>query len=347
MKAARFYGVGKNLVVEEVPTPQPGPGEALVAVKACGICGTDIHIAVEGIIPTTFQPITLGHEVAGVVVEIGPGVNGVKVGDRVCIFCFLSCGHCINCQMGRPQLCLYGNKCIGVHADGGLAEYVCMPIINLVPLPESISFEHGAILTDAVATPFHAITVTAKLRAGESVAVFGCGGLGIHAIQIARLSGASLIIAVDMADVILERASRVGADVLVNASRIDPVEAIREATHGLGVDLALEMVGLAKTISQSVASLCIGGRAVVVGVGTEPIQTIPIRQFVRKEVSLLGSYAFTPIEIQKVVSLVQAGKLDLSWSISHKLPLKEINEGLDRLYRKVDYPARIVILPEL
>ena len=345
MKAARFYEVGKELLVEEIPTPRPGTGEVLVQVKACGVCGSDIHIAMEGVTPTAFQPITLGHEAAGIVSEIGPGVTDFHAGDRVCICPFLVCGRCINCRTGNPQICLE-RRCIGIQLDGGLAEYVLVPAANLVPLPPNVPFDQGAIITDAVATPFHALFATGRLRAGMTVAIFGCGGLGIHAVQLARLGGADKVIGVDVREVVLNKALEVGADAVINGARVDPVDAILAETGGLGVDLAVELVGLTSTIAQAVACLRVGGRAVVAGLGPEPIQTLPPVQFVRREAALLGSYGFTVNEIASLVSLVSSGRLDISGSVSLTLGLNQINEALERLHHKIGDPIRIVIRPD-
>jgi D-arabinose 1-dehydrogenase-like Zn-dependent alcohol dehydrogenase len=346
MRAARFYEVGKELPVEEIPTPRPGAGEVLVQVKACGVCGSDIHIAMEGVTPTGFQPITLGHEAAGIVSETGTGVTDFHAGDRVCICPFLVCGKCINCRTGNPQICLE-RRCIGIQLDGGLAEYVVVPAANLIPLPPNVPFDQGAIITDAVATPFHALFATGRLRAGMTVAIFGCGGLGIHAVQLARLGGADKVIGVDVRESVLNKALEVGADVAVNGARVEPVEAILAETGGLGVDLAVELVGLTSTIAQAVACLRIGGRAVVAGLGPDPIQTLPPVLFVRREAALLGSYGFTVNEIASLVSLVSSGRLDISGSVSLTLGLDQINEALERLHHKIGDPIRIVIRPDL
>jgi len=186
MKAARFYKVGEPLKIEMVPIPEIGPEEVLVDVKACGICGSDIHIVYEGVTPTPYTPITLGHEPSGVIEKVGSEVTDWKTGDRVTINPFLTCGKCINCLSGNSQICL-SRRVIGIHAEGGLAEFLRVPAKNLVRLPQPIPFDQGAIIADAVATPFHAITKRGNIRAGEKMAVFGCGGLGIHAVQIARI----------------------------------------------------------------------------------------------------------------------------------------------------------------
>jgi len=342
MKAARFYKVGQPLVVEEIPSPRPARGEVVLKVKACGICGSDIHIVYEGVTPTAFQPMTIGHEFSGEIAELGEDVQGWEVGDRVVASCIVSCGQCLNCLSGNQQICLQ-RRTIGVHLNGGLAEYASVPAKNLARLADEIPYDQGAILTDAVATPYHAITRRGRLVPGETVAVIGCGGLGIHAVQLARIFAAGMIIGVDVSDVALERAKARGADMVCRADQEDPVEIIKEATRGLGVDMSLECVGQKGTIGLSVACLRPGGRAVVVGLGAENITTLPPTEFVRREVELRGSYAFTVREIEELIRLVAGGKLDISSSISKRITLDEINQGLEVLHKKIGDPIRIVV----
>ena len=345
MKAARFYKVGKPLEIDLIPIPELGPGDALVNVKACGICGSDIHIVYEGVTPTAYSPITLGHEPSGVITALGSEVEGWKVGERVTINPFLTCGKCVNCLSGNSQICI-SRRVIGIHTEGGLAELLKIPAENLVRLPENIPFDQGGIAVDAVATPFHAITKRGALRVGEKVAIFGCGGLGIHGVQIAKVCGASLVIAVDTIDSALERAKKVGADEVINPREGSPIQKIKKMTGGMGVDLALEFIGLRETIEQAVTCIRTGGRVVVVGLGPETISLPPPTTFVRTELSLLGSYGSTTLEIQNVIDLVASGKLNLTESITERFPLEEVNKGLDHLHKKIEYPIRIVIVQE-
>jgi propanol-preferring alcohol dehydrogenase len=342
MKGARFYKVGEPLKIDLIPIPQLEQGDVLVNVKACGICGSDIHIVYEGVTPTAYSPITLGHEPSGVIAALGSEVEGWKVGDRVTVNPFLTCGKCINCLSGNSQVCL-SRRVIGIHKEGGLAEFLKIPAKNLVRLPENVPFDQGGIAVDAVATPFHAITKRGALQVGEKVAVFGCGGLGIHGVQIAKICGASLVIAVDAIDSAIERAKKVGADETINSRKESSVQKIKDLTGGMGVDLALEFIGLRETIEQAIGCIRVGGRVVVVGLGPENISLLPPTMFVRSELSLLGSYGSTTSEIQNVVDLVASGKLNLSDSITKRFSLEEVNKGLDHLHKKIDNPIRIVI----
>jgi propanol-preferring alcohol dehydrogenase len=343
MKAARFYKVKEPLKIDLITVPEVGRGDVLVDIKACGICGSDIHIVYEGVTPTSYTPITLGHEPSGVIAVLGQEVKGWNVGDRVTVNPFITCGKCINCISGNSQICL-SRRVIGIHTEGGLAEFLKIPAKNLIQLHENIPFDQGGIAVDAVATPYHAITSRGALKVGEKVAVFGCGGLGIHGVQIAKICGASLVIAVDTIDSALKRAKKVGADEVIDPRKDSPVKKIKEMTGGMGVDLALEFIGLRETIEQAIGCIRIGGKVMVVGLGPEIISLPPPTTFVRTELSLLGSYGSTTSEIQNVIDLVANGKLNLSDSITERFPLEEVNKGLDHLYKKIGNPIRIVIM---
>jgi len=195
MKAVRLVEVGRPLEMQEIPRPAVGDKDVLVRVKAAGICHSDAHYRA-GTSPAGPLPLTLGHEVAGVVEEVGAQVTNVAVGDRVCLHYLAPCGDCYYCSTGNEQFCVKGGM-IGKHRDGGYAGYIVMPARSVVPLPAEISFEAGAVLMCSSATSFHALRKS-RLRPGETVAVFGVGGLGMSAIQIARAFGALEVYAVDV-----------------------------------------------------------------------------------------------------------------------------------------------------
>jgi len=343
MKAARLYKPGQPFKIEEIPIPEIDVDEVLVKVKFCGICGSDLHIF-NGITPTAYLPITIGHEVSGELVEIGSRVKGWNIGDRVSFGGVLSCGLCYNCLKGKDWLCV-NKKFIGIHTEGGFAQFVKVKARNLIKLPPNFSFEEGALIEPA-GTPFHAITQQAKLSAGEKVAIYGVGGMGTFAIQIARLCGAVKIIAVDTRKEALERAKRLGADEAINAKEVDPVNVIKQITQGQGVDVAIECVGMRQTIANAVKSLRPGGRAVIVGIGSQSIELVPPGVFVRNEFELLGSYCYSITDLKKVADLASSGKLNLSVAISKKIPLNWINEGFYQFKEKIGNPVRILIFPE-
>ncbi|MBO0783081.1 MAG: alcohol dehydrogenase catalytic domain-containing protein [Ktedonobacteraceae bacterium] len=195
MKAIRLVEPLSPLQMHEIPVPTIGEGDVLVRVRAAGICHSDVHFRA-GKVPVQPLPRTLGHEIAGVVEQVGSHVTTIKVGNRVCVHYVLSCGECCYCHMGNEQLCPQGSI-IGSHVDGGYAEYVAVPERNAVHLPEEIPFEHGAILMCSSATAFHALHKS-RLKSGETVAIFGVGGLGVSAIQLAYAFGALDVYAVDI-----------------------------------------------------------------------------------------------------------------------------------------------------
>ncbi|HJR80996.1 MAG TPA: zinc-binding dehydrogenase, partial [Anaerolineales bacterium] len=267
MKSVRMIAPGRSLELQHIPIPSIGEEDILVRVRAAGICHSDAHYRA-GRSRMGMLPITLGHEVAGEVELVGPQVTNIKAGERVCLHYNISCGTCDQCQAGHEQFC-DTVRMLGHHVDGGYAEYVAVPARNAIQLPAEISFEEGATLMCASATALHALH-KAKLRAGETVAVFGIGGLGLSAIQLAKVLGAIKVFAVDIKMDKLELASEYGA-IPVNATRVDSVDEIRKLTKGKGVNVALELIGLPETIGQAIESLGVLWRAVIVGLTDQPI----------------------------------------------------------------------------
>ncbi len=341
MIAARFYAPNQPLKLEHVPIPEVGPEDILVEVKACGICGTDVHI-IKGKRVAGKTPIILGHESSGIIACVGEAISNWSEGDRVVINCVTSCGNCFNCLKGRDSICL-NRMFTGIHLDGSFAKYVKVKPRNLIALPKEVSFEQGALSTDAVATPYHAIKTRSNLQAAESIAIFGVGGLGIHAVKLSKLIGADPIIAVDISDMALERAVAAGADGVINAQKTDPIIAIREMTGQSGVDVALECVGRKHTVRWAAESVGPGGRVVVVGQGPESIHLMDITEFVRREITIMGSSVFNIKEIKEILSLITSGRLDLSFSITKTISLDEINKALNELSEKPGNFIRIVV----
>lgn len=338
MRAALFYEKGKPLSIEEVEKPKIGDRDVLIRVKACGICGSDIHI-IHGETPVGKKPIILGHEISGIVEEKGSKVDNVEIGDRVCVDSIIFCGMCKNCMSGKDNICKFW-RLYGIHTDGGLAEYVRVRDINCIRLPENVSFEEGAIITDAVATAYHAVKL-ANIQVGDTVAIYGCGGLGIHAIQLARLSGGE-VIAVDVIDEKLKLAKRLGAKYTINAMESDVIEEIFNITDGNGADVAMEFVGKVKTIVNTLDSVVRGGRVVLVGLCGEDV-AYDTRKIVRGQLQVMGSYAFTKKDIVDVVNLVSTGRLDLSNSITHEFSLEDVNQALETLEKNIGNPIRVVV----
>lgn len=342
MKAARLHRVGEPLRIDRVSIPEVGAGSLLIHIKARGVCHSDLNYR-DGVGRVGRLPIILGHEIAGVVERLGEGVVEFDVGDRVVVHYILSCGSCRYCSTGRENLC-ERYAMIGKDVDGGFAEYIAVSSRSLVKLPEDLPFEQGAILGCAVSTPLHALR-RARLRPGEVVVVYGVGGLGIHAVQLAaRVFGASLVVAVDVAEYKLELARRLGADVVVNPLYEDPAVRVREETEGSMADIVLDLVGLRETIIRGIECVGRGGRMVLVGIGPENVTISPYRTIIGREMEIIGVNDHLKSELNQLVGLVASGRLDLSASITHRLPLEEVNEAMEILELKQDNPVRVVLV---
>jgi len=340
MKAARFYGPNMPLKLEEIPVPKVGPREVLVRVRASGICGSDLH-ALHGAFPERPVPVTMGHECAGVVEEVGEGVTELSEGDRVCLDYVVSCGRCEYCSMGKSNLC-DDLKCVGFELDGAFAEYLCLPERQFLKLPENIPFDEGAILGCAVVTPYHALRM-ADIKVGDTVAIYGAGGVGIHAVQLARLFGAGKLIVVEVSERKLRLASELGADEAVNALEEDPVRAVMDATGGRGCDVVVVFTGSKRAVEQALRSVGKDGRVVVVGYCREPVR-VNLMEFMSNEVQLRSSIEHVRWELARVIELRASGRIDLSRSITHRIRLEEINRGLEILEKKIGDPLRIVVV---
>jgi 2-desacetyl-2-hydroxyethyl bacteriochlorophyllide A dehydrogenase len=342
MKAIRLVEIGKPLQEQEVPVPEVKNTEVLVRVRSAGICHSDAHYRA-GKSPVYPLPMTLGHEIAGEIEAVGKEVTRRKPGERVCIHYLISCGDCYYCSTGNEQFCERG-KMLGHYQDGGYAEYIVVPERNAVLLPEEIPFEAGATLMCASATSFHALRKS-RLKAGERLAIFGCGGLGMSAIQLGRACGALEVYAVDINLQKLEQAGKYGA-IPVNASEADPVETIRRQTNGRGVDVAIELIGLPQTMKAALRSLAIFGRAVIVGISDKPMEIDTYRELLGPEAELIGSNDHLLQELPLLIELARRGVLDLGEIVTRTVPLQavQINQALDNLERFGD-EIRTVILP--
>jgi propanol-preferring alcohol dehydrogenase len=341
MKAIRLTAIGSPLEERGTEVPRVGPSDILIRIRAAGICHSDAHYRA-GVSPVAKLPLTLGHEVAGVVEEIGVSVTKFKIGDRVCLHYLVTCSECAFCRTGNEQFCPTAEM-IGKHRDGGYAEFIAVPERSVFHLPDEIPFGQGAILMCSSATALHALK-KARLQAGETVAVFGIGGLGVSAVQLARSLGAAHVYAVDINPEKLRLAARFDATP-INATERDPVEQLRELTDGRGVDVALELVGLPLTMRQAVRSLAIMGRAALVGLTLEEFEIAPYTELLNKEAEIIGVSDHLASEIPFLLDLARAGKLDLSQGIIRTVPLEAeaVNDTLDRLEQFGD-DVRVVIL---
>ncbi|MGB6836182.1 MAG: Zn-dependent alcohol dehydrogenase [Dehalococcoidia bacterium] len=352
MKAAVLYEVNKPLVIEEIDIDEPGPGQVMVKTVSSGVCHSDLHF-IEGLWPTEL-PVVLGHEAAGVVERVGEGVTYVQPGDHVVMNFIPFCGTCRFCQTGRPVLCTQGrgspehlhkgDQRINVFISvSSFAERVVAPESGVVRVREDAPLDKLGIMGCAVATGVGAVLNTAKVEAGSSVAVIGLGGVGLNVVQGAALAAADPIIAVDVLDRKLEMAEGFGATHFVNASKDNPVKAVRALTGG-GADYAFEVIGNPEAISQAFDMVHAGGEAIMVGLSPFGSKTsIDTRGLLSEKVLRGCSYgSIRPrVDIPRFIDLYMAGRLKLDELISRTYPLEGINEAFAAM--KAGEVARSII----
>ncbi|MGD9884911.1 zinc-binding dehydrogenase [Reyranella sp.] len=345
MRAARFDRASRQLSVQDVPVPEPGPGEVLIRVEAAGICASDLHM-IDGILPDfPLDHVIPGHEGAGTIARVGAAVPLWQVGQRVVLLAGRNCGVCRHCVGGSTKACLKP-LVMGQNYNGSWAEHVVVPFSVLVALPENIPFEQAALIPDAVATPYTGMVHRGRLGLGEAVGLWGIGGLGVHAVQTARLAGAALIIAIDPIDAACQRALELGADHALNPRTMDVHTEVMRLTNGEGLDLAVDLAGVNAALDQAVSCLGRYGRAVIIGMCLEPVHlTEPSVMLGYMNHEVLGHDGYEQRDITGLVRLVASGKLDLSRSVSHVVPLEEVARGVDRLRTKEGNPVRIVVKP--
>lgn len=325
MTAWRIDGFGGPEVLERrtVPVTPPSGDEILVEVAYCGVCRHDL-LTRSGAFPKVPLPLTLGHQVSGVVVAAGPDAAW-EVGDRVTSTIFMGCGHCAPCLEGNQATCITGRAgFMGDDFDGGYAEYLTAPSRAFVRVPESLSLQVASVVNCTLGTAYHAAHTRGQVAAGQNVVITGAsGGLGLHSIEVVKHAGARVIAITTRAsqeDALRER----GADEVIVAPDLEFARRVKELTGGIGADLVLEIAG-DPTLAQSLHAVRTGGRVVLIGnVSGQPSQ-VRIAHLVMKEIALLGTKSCTNEELQEVMRLVAAG--ELSVDISRVLPLDEVREA--------------------
>ncbi|HDH58399.1 MAG TPA: hypothetical protein ENF16_07300 [Bacteroidetes bacterium] len=342
MKAALFHGSGKPLEITEVPTPEPGAGEILVKVAACGVCHTDLHYIDHGVPTFKDPPMILGHEPSGIVAKAGAGVKNFKEGDKVLLPAVLTCGYCVNCRRGRENICdnmiMFGN-----HVDGAYAEYVIAPAKDAIPMPDDVPLEEGSIIADAISTPYHAVVIRGQVKAGDNVVVFGCGGVGINAVQVAAAVGAS-VIAVDIVPEKLEMARKLGAQAVVNASKEERIDKTIKKLTGGGADVSFEAIGNPKTIQDAFACIRKGGRTVVIGYTNKNVE-LPASKIMFFEQEIIGSLGCRPVDYPKIIEMARTGKIKLKELVTGRFPLEKINDAFDLLRNNDPHALRSIVVP--
>ena len=352
MGKPRPYATSRPLAIDDLEIEPPGEGELLLRIHAAGLCHSDLS-TINGDRPRQ-MPMVLGHEAAGEVMELGPGVKDLKVGDRVVLVFVPSCGHCIPCAEGRPALCEPGAKANGagtllsgavrlrrkgqpvLHHIGvsAFAEYAVVSRRSVIKVDRSLPYDEAALFGCAVITGAGAVINTAKVPAGSSAAVVGLGGVGLMSVLAAKVSGCRQVIAIDMLPDKLARAKQLGATHVVDARDAKAVEAVRDLSGG-GVEFAFEMAGSVKALELAYKVTRRGGTTVTASL-PHPSHTfaIPATQLVAEERTLKGSYVGSCVperDIPRFISLYQQGLLPVDRLMSERIGLDEINEGFDRL----------------
>jgi succinate semialdehyde reductase (NADPH) len=338
--------------VEELRDPEPGTGEVLVDVAACGVCHTDLHIH-DGSVPFPL-PCVLGHEISGTVLALGAGVNDLSVGQRVAGAFIMPCGSCAMCRAGREELCepffahnrlngtLYDGRTrlfdgagepVWMYSMGGLSELAVVPERGLARLPDELELVDSAIFGCALLTAYGAVAEVGRLQPGESAAVFGAGGVGGSIVQMARALGAGRILAIDVDDDKLALAGSLGATDTINARTDDAVAVARELTDGAGVDIAFEAIGRPETFRQTVEVVADGGRCVMVGIAPVGLTAeIEITRLVRRKLQVLGSFGGRPRhDLPALMELAVKGQLQLDGAIGERFSLDQTDEAYTRL----------------
>jgi L-iditol 2-dehydrogenase len=334
----------KQLSVMDLPDPVPGPGEVLVRVAACGICGSDVH-GYDGSSGRRIPPIVMGHEAAGVVGAVGEGVAAYRVGDRVTFDSTVYCGECEFCRRGEVNLCnrrqVVGVSCGDYRRPGAFAEYVTVPERILYRLPEGLAFSDAAML-EAVSVAIHAARV-AEVKGGETALVIGAGMIGLLILQAAKASGCRPVYVADVDASRLQLARQLGADAVIDSSREALDSRIAELTSGRGVDVAFEAVGRTETVAAAIDATRKGGTVALVG-NIAPEVTIPLQKVVTRQIRLQGSCASAG-EYPQAMQWMAEGKIQVAPLITAVAPLEDGPAWFARLYAREPNLMKVVLDP--
>jgi 2-desacetyl-2-hydroxyethyl bacteriochlorophyllide A dehydrogenase len=327
MVAAVLHEPG-DLRVEEVRKPQAGPGEVLLRVERCGICGTDLHI-LSGNFPAPNLPLIIGHEFAGTVEAVGAGVSHVGPGTKATVDINIACGVCYFCRVGNKLFCPQVRQ-LGVHDSGGLAEYVVAPAQNVYPLPAAMPLEHAAYIEPLACTVHGQDRI--GIRPGETIAVVGGGPMGLAHTALAKLRGAGRVIVSELDAGRRERATRLGADEVIDPGATDAVEQVLELTDGRGADVVIEAVGSVRTYEDAFRMVRRGGRLLAYG-AAPPDAAISVKPFdvYSKELTIVGSYAGTYETWPTAIELISSGRFDPSLIVDSVRPLNEVKDAIEGL----------------
>ncbi len=342
MKALMKTRPAPGASMERRPQPGLGPNDVLVAVQAASICGTDLHIySWDPVMRKRIRPpMVFGHEFCGVVEKVGSEVEAVKPGQFVSAEMHVACGHCLQCRIGQQHIC-QNLKIIGIDLDGCFAQYVRIPASNVLPIDPAIPRDYAAVL-DPLGNAVH--TVLAGEVAGQTVAIVGCGPIGLMAIEVAKACGATAVFGIEIKPERIALARRVGADAVFNPKDADVVAAVREATRGTGADVVLEMSGHPQAIRQAFAMLRGGGRISLLGLPAEPVKLDLVPDVIFKGATVQGIYGRRMYDTwYRMLSLLKAGRLNLEPIISARLPLDQFARAFE--LQKRGEASKILLYP--
>jgi len=333
-----------ELSIQDTEIPEVKPGWVLVQVKACGICGSDVH-GMDGSTGRRKPPVIMGHEASGIIRRMAPDVFGWNIGDRVTFDSTISCGSCFYCQRGEINLCenrrVLGVSCDEYRQDGAFAEYIAVPAHIIYAIPENLSFEKAAMV-EAVSVAVHATSIS-SVQANDTALVIGCGMIGLLCIQALKAAGCGKVIAVDLIPGKLEMALELGADIAVKADKKKVLDLVLKETHGRGADIVLEVVGIELTVNLGVDCARKGGTVTLVG-NLSPEIKFPLQKVVTRQIRVQGSCASAG-EYPQCLELIASGQINVDQLISKVAPLEEGNEWFQRLYRKDPNLMKVILKP--
>lgn len=331
-----------ELSYEDVPTPSPKPGEVLIRVKACSVCGSDVH-GFDGSTGRRQPPLIMGHEASGQIVGLGEGVTDYKVGDRVTFDSTIYCRECEMCKAGKVNLCSHrmvlGVSCDEYNRAGCFAEYVCVPDYILYPIPDNVSYVQAAMI-EPLSVAYHAATRT-PIGPNDKAMVVGVGTIGLLTLQVVRSFGVKQLIAVDIDEKRLELARANGATHCINSKDPDALEQIRKIAGG-GLDVALDATGIETTVNLCINSVDLDGKVVLIGNLAQHMD-FPLQYCVTRQISLFGSCASAG-EYPQCLDLIASGQVEVDSMISKLVPLKDGNVWMNKIYNREEGLAKLVFL---
>ena len=344
MKSLLLEEYGK-FAIADVPRPEPGDREVLVCVAACGICGSDVH-GYDGSSGRRIPPLVMGHEAAGVIVAVGPGVTAYKQGDRVTFDSTVYCGQCVYCRRGEVNLCdrreVIGVSCGEYRRDGAFAEYIAVPERILYRLPSKMSFPEAAML-EATSVALHAVRVSG-VKQGDTALVVGAGMIGLLTMQALRAAGVGRVMIADIDETRLTLGELLGADEALRGTGEDIAKAVLARTGGVGADVVFDAVGRAKTVAESIDSVRKGGTVTLIG-NIAPEVTLPLQKVVSRQIRLQGTAASAG-EYPEAMELISSGRIHVRPLITAVVPLEDGPSWFERLHAQEPNLMKVVLVPD-